>query len=118
MSESHAEQLDPSVLGERIGDDRRPAADFPPDEALAVDDPNLDGNGVVVRDDVESRDERRADHDDGPTGGPSPALIDTGDDPDLRDDERQLVADEGDRDLSPEAGAVHIDDTTEPEPAS
>lgn len=115
MSDSQAEQLDPTVLGEEVGDERRPAADFPPDEPLAVDDPNIVAGGVIARDDVASREERRADRSDttdsSDASDESPALIEPGDDPDVRDDEQQLIADEGDSDRSPEAAAVHVTDT-------
>ncbi|MGA9279130.1 hypothetical protein [Ilumatobacter sp.] len=58
MTDSHAESLDPSVLGEQVGDDRRPADDYPADEPLGVEDPSIIGDGRIARDDVASRDER------------------------------------------------------------
>ncbi len=56
-SQSGAEQLDPSKLGEGVGDDER-AADqgYPPDSPMGVDDPALDTpGGDVASDDVEQR---------------------------------------------------------------
>ncbi len=113
MSESHAEQLDPSVLGERVGDERRPAADFPPDEPLAVDDPNIVAGGVIARDDVESREARHTDRGVRADDASAPGLIEPGDDPDVRDDEQQMVADAGDRvpEAAAEAAAVHVTDS-------
>jgi hypothetical protein len=121
MSESHAEQLDASVLGEDdtddIGDDTAPAADFPPEDPLGVDDPSILADGSIADDDYATREERHR-HDDEPDDGDgsddtddgteAPALIDPSSDPDVLDDERQMLADEGDRDTSPEASAVHV----------
>jgi hypothetical protein len=116
MSDSHAEQLDPTVLGEQVGDDRRPAADYPPDQPLAVEDETIRADGSIAADDVATRADRRNE-----PGGPADdtaddtqgeALIEPGDDPDVRDDEKQLIAETGDRDPSPEAGAVHVHDQT------
>jgi len=56
-SQSGAEQLDPSKLGEGPGDDER-AADqgYPPESPMGVDDPALDpSEGDVAPDDVEQR---------------------------------------------------------------
>ena len=120
MSESHAEQLDASVLGEDdtddIGDDTAPAADFPPEEPLGVDDPSILADGSIADDDYATREARhrhdadrqhRAD-----AGTEAPALIDPSADPDVLDDEQQMLADEGDLDTSPEAAAVRV--TEEP----
>lgn len=111
MSDSHAEQLDPAKLGEEVGDDQRAAADFPPDEPMGVDDPSILSDGSIAEDDYETRDERhlRDDETDATVAEP-PALIDPGLDPDVIDDEQQLIADTGDRDTSPEAAAVHVDE--------
>ena len=119
MSESHAEQLDASVLGEddtgEIGDDTAPAADFPPDDPLGVDDPSILSDGSIADDDYATREarHRHADEtDDSDDGTEAPALIEPSADPDVLDDEQQMLADEGDRDTSPEAAAVHV--TEEP----
>ena len=109
MSDSHAEQLDPTVLGEEVGDDRMPAEGYPADEALAVDDENIVAQGMIARDDVASREDRLAD-DDTTERSEAPALIEPGAEPDLRDDEQQMIADTGDRDDSPEAAALHVTD--------
>lgn len=54
MSDNSAEQLDGNVLGEKPGDDTMPGVgDFPPDQALGVNDPNL-----VASDDVAMREAR------------------------------------------------------------
>ena len=110
MSDSHAEQLDPTVLGEQVGDDRRPAADYPPDQPMAVEDETIRADGSIAADDVATRDERRNEPDGRVDDTKGEALIEPGDDPDVRDDEQQLIADTGDRDRSPEAGAVHVRD--------
>ncbi len=68
MSESHAEQLDPTVLGEEIDDDVRPGDDYPPTEPIAVEDPAIVAEGVIARDDVEQRTERME-----PEAGEAPA---------------------------------------------
>lgn len=115
MSDSHAEQLDPSKLGEEVGDDQRAADDFPPDEPMAVDDPSILSDGSIAEDDYATRDGRHVQGDEAGTAAESvaepPALIDPGPDPDVVDDEQQLVADTGDRDTSPEAAALRVDDT-------
>jgi hypothetical protein len=113
MSDSHAEQLDESVLGhddiDEIGADVAPSADFPPDDPLGADDPSLLADGSVADDDYATREARHR-HDDTDDASDSPALVDPSIDPDVLDDEQQLVADEGDRDTSPEAAAVHVTD--------
>ena len=112
MSDSHAEQLDPTVLGERVGDEHRPAADFPPDEPLGVEDETILADGSIADDDVAGRSDRHQDddRDNGNAGAGGPALIEPGADPDVSDDEQQLIAETGDRDPSPEADAVHVRD--------
>ena len=110
MSDSHAEQLDPAKLGEDVGDDRRAADDFPPAEPMAVDDPSILSDGSIAEDDFETRDERHV-HGDSAEVAEPPALIDPGPHPDVVDDERQLVADTGDYDTSPEAAAVRVDES-------
>lgn len=115
MSDSHAESLDPAVLGEEVGDDRRPAADYPPDEPLGVEDPALVEGGVVGRDDVESRDAREQPEAGETVPGRSATavtdgLIDTNVSPDGNDHEERLIADSGDADTGPEADAVHLED--------
>ena len=112
MSDSHAEQLDPAKLGEDIGDDQRAADDFPLDEPMAVDDPSILSDGSIANDDFETRDERHVHRDDADAVvAEPPALIDPGPDPDVADDEQQLIAETGDRDTSPEAAAMRIDET-------
>ena len=131
MSESHAEQLDESVLGEDDTDDieagspdASPTAGFPPDQPLGVDDPAILSDGSIAEDDYAARearhrhagdpDDERDERDDSRASDePAPALIEPGADPDVLDDEQQLIADEadeGDLDTSPEAAAVHITD--------
>jgi hypothetical protein len=117
MSESHAEQLDASVLGQDDTDhvDAAPAADFPPDEPLGVDDPSILADGSIADDDYETREarHRHGNDDAADADDDAPSLIEPGADPDMIDDEQQMLADEGDRDTSPEAAAVHvIDDPT------
>ena len=112
MSESHAEQLDASVLGQDDTDDidAAPAGDFPPDEPLGVDDPSILSDGSIADDDYETRDARHRHGAAEQTDEDGPALIEPGADPDVIDDEQQMLADEGDRDTSPEAAAVHVTD--------
>ena len=111
MSDSHAEQLDPSKLGEEVGDDRRAADDFPPDQPMVVDDPSILSDGSIAEDDYETRDDRHVpDEALQSEAVEPPALVDPGAAPDVIDDEQQLIADTGDRDTSPEAAAVRVDD--------
>ena len=120
MSDSHAEHLDPTVLGEEVGDTGRPGDDFPRDEPLAVEDPSIVAHGVIARDDVASRDERlvpEAEERNAVTGAPAmqgrPAgLVDpamsTAMAPSIDDDEQQLIATESvEQEQSPEARAMH-----------
>jgi hypothetical protein len=129
MSESHAEQLDGSVPGEddtdviETGDldDRidghigRAPADYPPEEPMGVDDLGILSDGSIADDDYATRDSRHRHDDETPTDEDdeddlAPGLIESGADPDLVDDEQQLIADDGDEDTSPEAAAVHLTD--------
>jgi len=115
MTDSHAESLDPTVLGEEVGDDRRPAADYPADEPMGVDDPSIVEDGVVARDDVATRDEReQPEVDESSTLQDRErvvdGLIDTNVSPDGNDHEERLIADRGDADTGPEAGALHVED--------
>lgn len=119
MSDSHAEQLDPSVLGEEVGDDGRPGDAFPPDEPLAVDDPNITADGSIAPDDVETREDRLVDDAARATpadGDDTTTLVDpeAADVPSLDDTERQLVADEATDGDGPEAAAVHVVDADRP----
>ncbi|WP_395154887.1 hypothetical protein [Ilumatobacter sp.] len=120
MSYSHAEQLDPTVLGEEVGDTGRPGDDFPRDEPLAVEDPSIIAHGVIARDDVASRDERlvpEAEERDAANGastmqGRPAGLVDpamsTATAPSIDDDEQQLIATESvEQEQSPEARALH-----------
>ncbi|WP_148288739.1 hypothetical protein [Ilumatobacter nonamiensis] len=114
MSDSHAESLDPTVLGEKVGDDRRPAADYPPEEPLGVEDPSIVEDGIIARDDVASRDEREQPETDETATRQdrervTDGLIDTNVSPDGNDHEERLLADSGDRDTGPEAGALHVE---------
>lgn len=114
-----AEQLDPSVLGEHVGDEERPGDDFPPDEPLGVDDPAIVDQGMIARDDVASREERRVGPGNGEDGDTAPGLVDPGDGG--VDAEPQLLADRSETpEQAPEARAVNrIDDAdADPEPGS
>ncbi len=120
MSDNSAEQLDGDVLGEQPGDDSMPGVgDYPPDQALGVNDPNL-----VADDDVAMREARTVadltiDSPDGDLAGPDPAAGDllppdgdTGD----RDDVQQLLGSTTDDDevTTPpaEVQAIHITEDT------
>jgi hypothetical protein len=109
--QSHAEQTDPTKLGESVGQADRPGDIYPPDEPLGVEDPSILDDGRIARDDVETRSERErpevgADHDGGADIGHD--LLDPSDDPDRLDDEEQLVASYGDdADTAAEVAAVH-----------
>ena len=112
MSESHAEQVDSDVLGDPVDDDEMPGADYPPQDPVAVDDPNIVDHGMIAKDDVESREKRLRREDD--VGDPDagqrgPGLIDTNENPDLDDEEPESIADTGDDDPSPEAAALHVE---------
>ena len=113
MTDSHAEQLDPSVLGEQVGDDHRPAAGYPPEEPLGVEDPAILDDGRIARDDIETRDDRTQQEPDASITAPSserlePGLLEPDRAPDGTDRESGLIADTGD--VGPEAGALHIED--------
>ena len=115
MSDSHAEALDPTVLGEEVGDDERPAAGYPADVPFAVEDPSIVEDGVIARDDVESREDRLEPEIDESVTRPdaervADGLIDTNVSPDGNDHEERLIADGGDPDTGPEAGALHIEE--------
>ena len=109
MSDDHAAELDGDKLGEGIGDDGLPGiGNYPPDEAVGVDDTNLD-----APDDVAARD-ARTEPDDLP-GAPAPSVGDLlppdGDD-DRADAERQMLAGHGSTDgdaseLPAEIDAIH-----------
>lgn len=117
MTDSHAEQLDPSVLGEQVGDDERAAADYPPDEPLGVDDPSLLADGEVAPDDVATRETRLADPGHAGDATPTIGLVDPAstDTPSLTDDERQMVGDIAHADTGAEAAAIHVVDTDTPD---
>lgn len=54
-----AEQLDPSVLGEKPGDDGLPGIeDYPPEAPLGVEDPAIDAEGSMLQDDLAIREWR------------------------------------------------------------
>jgi len=116
MTDSHAESLDPAVLGEEVGDDDRPAAGYPADEPLGVEDPSIIDDGIIARDDVASRDAReQPEVDPSVTRRAAPArvdtgLIDTNVSPDGNDHEERLIADSGDDDTGPEAAALHVEE--------
>ena len=115
MTDSHAEQLDPTVLGEQVGDDRRPAADYPPEEPLGVEDPSILDDGRIARDDLGARQDRTRHEVDASVTQPvvdrvQEGLIDTNAAPDRSDHEERLLADTGDADAGPEAAALHVVD--------
>ena len=115
MTDSHAEQLDPSVLGERVGDYRRPAADYPPEQPLGVEDPSILDDGRIALDDVETRDDRtRPEAGEHPASSPADridgGLIEPDRTSDGTDREPQLAADIGDSDTGPEAAALRVED--------
>ena len=117
MSDNSSEQLDGNVLGEKPGDDTMPGVgDFPPDQALGVNDPNL-----VADDDVAMREARTVadetidspDRDlagaDAPAGDLLPPDGDTG----ARDDVQQMLGETADDDSTvtpPEVEALNITD--------
>ena len=103
-----AKDLDGDVLGEEVGDDGLPGiGDYPPDQALGVNDPNL-----VADDDVAMREARsRAEEAAGDAVRPGDLLPPDADDG-FDDAEQQAVAsrgeDHGDRgDLPAEVAAMH-----------
>lgn len=111
--QSHAEQTDPSTLGETVGQDDRPGDVFPPDEPLVVDDPSILDDGSIASDDVATRAERERPEAGAPGAGTEESelghdLLDPSVDPDRLDDEQQLIASEGDdTDSAAEVAAVH-----------
>ena len=111
MSDSHAEALDPSKLGEQVGDhdDAAVAAHYPPEEPLGLDDPALTDTGEIIPDDVESREARLTSERVRPEHDHVAGLIADGDGIDEADREGQLVAESGDDVEGPEAGAMHIE---------
>jgi hypothetical protein len=50
LPQSHADVTDPSTLGETIGHDVRSGDDYPLDEPLGVDDPNIRSDGTIAPD--------------------------------------------------------------------
>ncbi len=110
--QSHAEQTDPTTLGETVGQADRSGDVFPPERPLGVEDPSILADGRIARDDVETRAGREWPEPGDPTNGPDPDighdLLDPSDDPDRLDDEAQLVARRGDdSDTAAEITAVH-----------
>ena len=100
-----AEFLDGDVLGEEVGDDDLPGADFPPDRAVGVDDPSR-----AAEDDVATRELRHAVPGSDTEGF---TLIQEGSVEGLMDTEAQELGEEveaGENDLSPEEQALHIVD--------
>jgi hypothetical protein len=113
-SQSTAEATDPSKLGETVGQEDRPGDAYPPDEPLGVEDPSILDDGRIAPDDVETRSQReqpeRFDDLQGKSADEELGhdLLDPSDDPDLLDDEEQLVATHGDdADSAAEVAAVH-----------
>jgi hypothetical protein len=110
-SQSSAEQTDPAKLGETVGQHDRPGDDYPPEEPLGVEDPSILADGRIATDDVESRSKREEpEWSDAaePNSEFGHDLLDPSDDPDLLDDEAQLVAARGaDPDTAAEVAAVH-----------
>jgi hypothetical protein len=87
---------------------------YPPDEPLGVEDPSILDDGRIAPDDVETRSQReQPERFDEPQGKSAEEelghdLLDPSDDPDLLDDEEQLVATQGDdADSAAEVAAVH-----------
>ena len=110
--QSHAEQTDPTKLGETVGQADRSGDVYPPDEPLAVDDPSILQDGRIARDDVDTRSEReqpeRAAGDRSSDTALGHDLIDPSADPDRFDDEEQMIATVGDdTDSAAEVAAVH-----------
>jgi hypothetical protein len=111
--QSHAEQTDPTMLGETVGQADRPGDVFPPDEPLGVEDPSILDDGRIAPDDVATRAERERPEAGAPGAGTEASelghdLLDPSDDPDRLDDEQQLVARQGDdADSAAEVAAVH-----------
>ena len=115
--QSHAEQTDPTTLGETIGQHDRPGDVFPPDEPLAVEDPSILDDGRIAPDDVATRAERERPESGADSAGTSETGLETGnghdlldpsDDPERLDDEEQLVARHGDdADSAAEVAAIH-----------
>jgi hypothetical protein len=104
--QSHAEQTDPTKLGESVGQADRPGEIYPPDQPLGVEDPSILADSRIASDDVATRSEREQ-----PDSAPEPELghdlLDRSDDPDRLDDEAQLVASRGDDvDTAAEVAAV------------
>ncbi|MEM1334709.1 MAG: hypothetical protein AAGG08_14755 [Actinomycetota bacterium] len=109
MVDSNAEQFDPSVLGEGVGDTGRAGDDFPRDAPMGVEDPTIVADGVIARDDVASRSERIADaSDDAPARGPG--LAETGANPTGGPESDVIVEAMPTPDEGPEAAAVHVTD--------
>jgi hypothetical protein len=110
-SQSSAEQTDPTILGETVGQRERPGDSYPPDEPLGVEDPSILHDGSIAPDDVETRAQREQPEQlQGDAGAEDLGkdLLDPSDDPDRSDDEEQLVAAEGDdADRAAEVVAVH-----------
>lgn len=110
MSDSNASQdLDGDVLGEEVGDDGMPGVgDYPADQALGVNDPNL-----VADDDVAMR-EARTEAEAVPTAEDRPGDLLPPEDG-VEDHEEQAVAlegeaDHGDRaDVPAEVAALHVE---------
>jgi hypothetical protein len=116
MSESNtsdtdgSEQLDGDVLGEDVGDDGLPGiGDYPPDQALGVNDPNL-----VADDDVAMREARHRSEEGAGDDQDRPLdLLPPDADDDLLDAEQQAIAtdaadDDADRiDPPAEIAAIH-----------
>jgi len=110
--QSHAEQTDPTKLGETVGQADRPGDIFPPDQPLGVDDPSILADGRIAADDVATRSEReQSEVGEGQLGadtGLGHDLIGQSDDPDRLDDVEQLVATQGDdADNAAEVAAMH-----------
>jgi hypothetical protein len=108
MSDSHSEQLDASKLGEGVGDDELATDGSPTETPMAVDDDTIVAGGVIARDDVATREARRAG---GDRNEPDPpGLIETPANPDIVDDEPELLAESGDTEQAPEADAIRVTD--------
>ena len=105
---STTDQLDGEVLGESVGDDGLPGiGDYPADQALGVNDPNL-----VADDDFAMREARtRSEEMPADTSDAAGDLVPPVGDDDLRDEVTQEVATAGtpDReDPAAEVAAMHV----------
>lgn len=112
LPRSHAEETDETKLGQTVGQPDRSGDLFPPEEPLGIDDPNVLADGSIAADDVATRADRERAEVDLEGGVPERLghdLLDPSDDPDVLDDEAELIAVEGeDADDDAEVTAMHV----------